>query len=325
MNKIYLLSFYLLISINIFAQFDTNYVFLTKDKFALYPMGESSVSTFFFDETTPDGSISSVDYHSRRFSSVGFGASFYRIGLSFSFELPITDIPELKKHKAFNFKGGYSYHKFYAELRLQTYSGVKEEITDPGIDTSISKIRTDINIVQYGGNVYYFTSHKFNYDANFKNYNLQKKSAISPFINMGVNYYRIKGDFLLTDTMPDNSESYVTQLSNISVRLIPSLAGTVVYKGFYFAAMAGLGLGFNKNYLGYNKLEEDFYGFMPVVEINTTAGYANKSFFVSLVYSIESVRVKYGKSYLGTVNSLWNLKIGKKINIKYLGKVGKYL
>jgi len=283
------------------------------------------VSTFFFDNTKPDGSISSVDYNTRRFNSVGFGASFYRVGISISFELPITDIPELKEHKAFNFKGGYSYRKFYAELRLQLYSGVKEHITDPNVNTGITKIREDIKITQYGGNLYYFTSSKFNYDANFKNYNIQKKSAISPFINVGVNYYNIKGDVLLTDTIPNNSDSYVTNLGNLSIRVIPSIAGTLVYKGFYIASMVGVGIGFNKNFLGYNKQNAEFYGFNPVIEINNTMGYANKNFFVSLVYSIESVRVKYDKSYVGTVNTLWNIKIGKKLNIKYLGKVGKYL
>jgi len=325
MNKNYLLFFYLLISINIFAQFDTNYVYLTKDKFAVYPLGESAMSSFFFDNTNADGTVTSVNYHTRRFNSIGFGASFYRIGLSFSFEIPYTDIPELKKHSAFNFKGGYSYRKFYAELRMQSFSGVEEVIFDPNLNTSISKIRTDIKINQYGGNIYYFTARKFNYDANFKNYNIQKKSAFSPFVNVGINYYNIKGDFLLTDTVETNSESYVTRLGTISFRVSPSIAGTVVYKGFYFANMVGLGVGFTKNLLGFNKQERDYYGFMPVFEMNSTIGYANSNFFVSIVYSIESVRVKYDNSYLGTVNSLWSIKLGKKFDIKYLGKIGKYL
>ncbi|RLD47506.1 MAG: hypothetical protein DRI86_00015 [Bacteroidetes bacterium] len=325
MLKVVGLFFILFIGVGAMAQFDTNYVYLTKDKFSLYPLAESAVSTFFYDYYDANNNVTSIEYHTRQYNSIGIGASFYRFGFSLTFELPYTNIPELKEHNAFNFKGGYSYRRFFAELRIKKYSGVEETIEYPGNNGAVVNIRKDITITEYGGNMYFFLCKKFNFDANYKNYNLQKKSAISPFINVGIGNYSINGDFLLSDSSSQINQTIMTEIGSLSLHIIPSFAATVVYRGFYFANMLGLGIGLNKNTIKYNDQNKYLYGVMPVFEWNSTIGYSTKSYFVSLILSMESNRAKYNNSYLGTVYTLWSIKLGKKINIKYLGKIGPYL
>ena len=314
-----------LIGFSAYSQFDSNYVFLTKDKFTVYPLFESSISDFYYDYNHKNGDITSLSYDTRQYNSLGFGASFYRFGFSLTLELPRSSIPQLQNLKAFAFKGGYSYRRFFGELRIKTFSGVEEKIVYPDYNIQVYKIRKDIKINQYGGHIYYFFSKKYNFDASFKNYNIQRKSAISPFINAGINYYNINGDFLLSDSLSFNVEDIITDINNTSFRIIPSFAATGVYKCFYIAAMVGAGIGFNRNNVELNNHHSIVYGIMPLFEFNSSVGYNSENFFASFVFTIETDRLEYNNSYLGTIHTMWNIKIGKKINIKHLGKIGPYL
>ncbi len=326
MNKLLLLLFLAFFS-KAYGQFDTNYVYLTKKYFSVSPLMESAATSLnydYFHNNSED--VTSLYYDTRNFNSVGIGASFYRFGFSLALEVPMTNIPQLKKQKAFSFKGGYSYRKFFAELRLRRYFGVVETIVYSDLeDDEASKIRKDIAISQYAGSIYYFFSKKFNFDANYKNYNIQKKSAISPFINVGTSAYQLKGNYLLSDSISFNQVSYLKSISNSSFRIIPGMAFSYVFRKFYLASMISYGVAFNKNRLKYNDNEILNYGYMPAFEYNASLGYSSNSFFASVSIFIESDNIKVKKSSLGFVNYLWSIKVGKKIDFKYLGKIGKYL
>ena len=321
--RIILSIMFLLVSTVLSAQFDTNYVHKTKNQFMAFPLLESANTTMYYDLVNADKSNTSASYSSRNFNSIGFGASFYRLGFSFSFELPTTNIPELKGKKAFNFKGGYSYRKFYGELKIRSYNGVEEYQFGPDSNSTISKLRLDIKMRQYGVQVYYFFSKKYNYDANFKNYNIQKKSAISPYFNMGNNYYYTIGNNLFSDTA--TSYEFLTKIQNYSLRFIPGFSFSIVYKHLYFSAMGGIGVAINRNIVDVDKENYKSWNLTSIYELNAAIGYSNPSYFITLVYSYEYDNVKIASKNIGAKHNLLSFKMGKRFNSKYLGKIGKYL
>ena len=305
------------------AQWDTNYVHKTKNQFMIYPLLESANTTMYYDYVNADNSTTSLTYTSRDFNSIGFGASFYRLGFSLSFELPATNIPELKNHKAFNFKGGYSYRKLYGEIKIRNYNGVEEHIVKSDSNYAATKIRLDIKMRQYGAQIYYFFAKKYNYDANFKNYNIQKKSAVSPYVNIGTNYYYTTGDYLLTDS--SENFAFITKFQNYSLRLMPGFSFSLVYKHYYFAAMGGVGAALNRNTVHLAQNSNEYWSISPIYEFNAALGYSTTSWFVTLVLSYEFDNVNYGREHLAARHNLLSFKIGKRFNSKYLGKIGKYL
>jgi len=321
--RLFFLVFFIIPSMFVFAQFDTNYVHKTKNQFMVYPLLESANTTMYYDYVNADNSETSLTYTSRDFNSLGFGVSFYRLGFSLSFELPATNIPELKNHKAFNFKGGYSYRKLYGEIKIRNYNGVEEHIVNSDSNYSSTKIRLDIKMRQYGAQVYYFFAKKYNYDANFKNYNIQKKSAVSPYLNIGTNYYYTTGDYLLTDS--SENFAFITKFQNYSLRVMPGFSFSIVHKHLYLAAMGGIGAALNRNtvHLALNSVK--YWSVSPIYEFNAAVGYSTTSWFVTLVLSVEFDNVNYGTEHLAARNNLLSFKVGKRFNSKYLGKVGKYL
>ena len=308
------------------AQFDTSYVFLTRNYFALNTFVESASSELYYDyKNTSTGHSSSVSYTTRNYNSIGFGASFYRLGFSLSFELPSPFSPELSNQNALNFRGGYSYKRLYGELRIRNYRGLVEHIINADNSNETINVRRNFRIKQYGGQLYFFTSRKFNYDANFKNYNIQRKSAISPMLSLGTSYYNLIGNFVLTPLDNKFKNQVFSRFNNYSLRFLPGIAFTFIYKRLYIAATGGIGVASNLNDVYVNDKNEKYWSFTPVMEANATLGYSTKQFFTAFVFLIENDRVTYSNFNLGALHTLFSIKFGKKINIKYLGKLGKYL
>ncbi len=289
----------------------------------VYPLFESANTTMYYDYVNADNSKTSITYTSRNFNSIGFGVSFYRLGFSLSFELPSTNIPELKNHKALNFKGGYSYRRLYGEMKIRRYNGVEEHIVNSDSNYSDTRIRLDIKMRQYGAQVYYFFSKKYNYDANFKNYNIQKKSAISPYLNIGTNYYYTTGNYLLTDS--SSSFAFITKFQNYSLRIMPGFSFSLVHKHLYIAAMGGVGAALNRNTVHLGQNSNEYWSVSPIYEFNAAAGYSTTSWFITLVLSYEFDNVNYKTENLAARHQLLSFKVGKRFNDKYLGKIGKYL
>jgi len=321
--RLIFVSLFLIIVVSLDAQFDTSYVHKTKNQFMVYPLVEHANTTMFYDYVNKDNSTTSLSYTSRDFNSIGFGASFYRLGFSISFELPTTNIPELKDHRAFNFKGGYSYKKLYGEMKIRSYHGVEEKVDNSDTSNTISNIRLDIKMRQYGLQMYYFFSKKYNYDANFKNYNIQKKSAVSPYLNIGTNYYSTSGDYLLTSTT--NSQAIITKIENLSFRVLPGFSFSLVHRHMYIAAMGGIGAALNRNYISNNSNSTNFWGVTPIYEFSSAIGYSITSWFISLIFSYEYDSVSYENEHLGAFHKLISFKVGKRFDSKYLGKIGPYL
>jgi len=312
----------LIFSINSLAQFDTNYVHLTRKKFALYPLYELSYSKIYYDFTNKSG-VSHVNYETRNYNSIGIGASFYRLGFSLSYELPFSDIPQLKEQRAFSFRGGYSFKKLYADFRARYYKGMSQSVT-AAYNLIAQSTRKNMLLKQIGINLMYFASSKFNFDANFKNYNLQKKSAITFVGSAGYNYYELNGKLNLIDTIY-NENSLITRLNEHSMRILPGVAFSIVYKRFYISMLGLMGVSINNNNVVVNSSNNYYWNYTPAYESIVTIGYSNKDFFVSILYSIENDRSRIENLYLGTSHRILSVKVGKKIDNKYLGKLGKYL
>ncbi len=322
MSRVVFLFFFIILLQNSFAQFDTNYVFMTRSKFVVYPLYELSYSKINYDYKTNSG-ITNVSYATRNYNSIGIGASFYRLGFSLSYQLPFSDIDSLENQSAFSFRGGYSYKRFYGDLRLRRYKGLEQKIIDVDGVESV-KIRKDMLFSQIGVNIIYFTSSKYSFDANFKNYNQQIKSAFTFVASAGYNIYNLDGNI----TVPKTTmvlNSIITRVNQNSIRLLPGFAFSVVYKDFYMSIFGLFGVSFNKSRVEFNNTNSIYYNFTPDFEYIATIGYNSKDFFVSLNYSFENDYAKIKNLYVGTRNNTLSIKIGKKINSKYLGKLAKYL
>jgi len=326
MRKIIFIVSFLTLFFSVKAQFDTTHVHLTKNQFTVYPMMELAYLELKFKDNNFERGIYSTTLTSRYTTSVGFGMSFYRFGFSFSFQLPYSDIDELKNSKAFNFAGGYSYKRFYGELRYRDYKGFqKADLIHDSIKGDVH-VRKDIELKQVGLAMNYFFSRKFNFDANFKNYNIQKKSAASFLVLAGTNFYRIKGSYLIADTNHVASDiTYVKDLDVYAIKVAPGGAFSLTYKGLYWSTLLAVGAAFNRNILKGDTRKNIVYQWTPVVEGRSAIGYNSQKWFASLTLNIESDYFFSSEVNLSVMNVFYNLKVGYKFNSKYLGKLEKYL
>jgi len=308
------------------AQFDTNYVHLTKNRFTAYPMGETAYMELNFrDADIKEGTFKST-LSSRYATSVGFGMSFYRVGFSLSFQIPYSNIDELQGSKAFSFAGGYSYHRFYGELRYRNFKGFQKADVIHDSISSVTSIRKDIQLKQIGLALDYFFSKKYNFDAAYKNYNSQKKSAVTFLIMAGANKYDIKGRYLINDTSSVISDiDLIRDLDVLSVKFAPGVAATLVYRNFYISSLFAMGASYNINTIFGDDNNVKVNSFAPVLEIRTVVGYNSTKWFTSLSINSENDFFFYDKVNMSVANVFLNFKIGYKFNSKYLGKIGKYL
>jgi uncharacterized protein YkuJ len=306
-------------------RFDTNYVHLTRQRFAVYPMAETAYLTMNFkDLNVGDGHESTLK--SRTTTSLGFGVSFYRIGFSFLYQIPVTSIPELKNSKAYSFAGGYSLYHFYGELRYRMYNGFEEQ---QYLNDSLKGgliVRKDIKLRQIGAVAYFFTAKKYNFDAAFKNYNVQKKSAVSFMLVGGGNRFDISGKYLFQDST--NFAFDITKVRDVDIysfKLAPGIAFTLVFKGIYLSSILAVGANYNRLYM-FGDGEEDFKTtFAPDIENRIVLGYNSNRWFGSLSFNLENDYFLFDKIDLSAMNIYFNIKMGYKFSSKYLGKLGKYL
>ncbi len=327
MNKsILILSLFLFVVQVSYSQFDSSYVHITKDKFSIYPLTELHASRYHirFNEDVSDADNVDANYDTQNSIYLGFGMSFFRFGFALSFKLPYSNIPELKESKAFSFSGGYSYKKFYGELKLKNYKGLQQETVNYTEDTTITSINIieDVETKQTGIMLYYIASEKYNFDANFKNYNSQRKSAISFIAGGGYNYYSFLGKLDITE----NTSSEFLNLKNSTqvhaLRLMPGIAGSLVYHNFYFSVFSLLGAAYNYNILDNSAIRHNI---APTFEVRAALGYNNKNVFCSINFNYDYDLVRLRENRLGVNNYMVNFKFGIKLNSKYLGKVGHYL
>lgn len=306
------------------AQFDSTFVSLTKNKFSVYPLSELHSTKFklnFNKDIRELYDNVDVKYKAQNGLYIGFGMSFYRLGIAISFKLPYTNIPDLKYSTAFSFAGGYSFKKFYGEFKTKHYQGLQKETIQYVKDDASSafKINHDIETKQYSINLYYFLSDKYNFDANFKNYNTQLKSAFSFVYAGGISYFNLNGQL---DLSANNISDIEKNIEVQTVKFIPGIALSLVKNNFYFSSLLLLGGAYNYNVLDYINIRHNF---SPVSELRAVLGYNNKSFFASLTANYDYDYILLRENNINIHNLMLNLKLGLKINSKYLGKVGKYL
>ena len=325
-HKILLL--FILFGLSTSAQFDSSYVSLTKNKFSVYPLSELHSTQFKLNFNNDFKDLSdnvSIRYKAQNGLYIGFGMSFYRLGIAISFKLPYTNIPDLKYSTAFSFAGGYSYRKFYGEFKTKHYQGLQKETiqyTDTDDDdnkSSVFDINHDIETKQSALNIYYFQSKKYNFDANFKNYNTQLKSAFSFVYAGGLSYFSLDGQL---DLSGNNLNSIKKNIQVRAVEFIPGIAFSLVNNNFYFSSIILLGAAYNYNILDFSSIRHNF---SPATELRAVLGYNNKNFFGSLSANYDYDYILLRQNNLSIHNLMFNLKLGLKLNSKYLGKIGNYL
>ena len=327
MNKsILILSLFLFVVQASYSQFDSSYVHITQNKFSIYPLTELHASRYHirFNEDLSKKDNIDANYNTQNSLYLGFGMSFFRFGFALSFKLPYSNITELKESKAFSFSGGYSYKRFYGELKLKHYEGLQQETINYAEDTTITRIdiKKDVETKQAGLMLYYIASDKYNFDANFKNYNSQKKSAISFITGGGYNYYSFSGKLDFVESSTSESLDFEESIQIYSLKIMPGIAGSLVYRNYYFSAFSLLGGAYNYNILDNSEIRHNI---APTFELRAVLGYNNKNFFCSVNINYDYDLILLRENQLGINNYMINLKLGIKLNSKYLGKVGKYL
>ena len=312
------------------AQVDTNYVHLTKHKFSVIPLFEYYKSNMNIIEFAPEANYPD-NQTGRSFSAksnlyIGIGLSFQRFGFSLSFQLPQTDIPELKESHSISFMGGFSYYKFYAEMHYLSYNGFLEKTFSSDNDPTIEQTRIikETQYQQLGGKLYYFSAKKYNYDANFKNYNIQKKSAISPVGLLGLNYYGLYASAEKFDSLQEVDLNRTVRI--FSGRLGIGMAGSLVFNEKWFASgIAIIGLSVNRNQLIGGVYNKPSVNMLPFSEFDFALGYNSHQFYIALSYMNNNNRVYFFNNKIGIHNHYVSLKFGYRFNSKFLGKAAKYL
>ncbi len=311
------------------AQFDTNYVHITRRKFTITPIYEMYKSRYrinnvIFDNDTAYKEVEQT-YSSKNNLYLGVGVSFYRIGFSISFLLPYSNIPELKNTKSFSFIGGYSAKKFYGEFRYRNYNGFEKDvyISTQDSDKAEYTISKNVHIQQMSGLIYYFSSKRYNYDANFKNYNIQKKSAITPLIVGGVNYIDIKGEFEIIDS--SSIKNVYRNINVLAFKTGAGIAGTIIYHKFYATVMSFIGASVNRNKISDNITTKNYTKIYPSLEIKTSTGYNSNRFIASFTFAYDNDLVYFKPTKIGINNFYIGFKLGYKFSYKYLGRASKYL
>ncbi len=184
-----------------YSQFDTAYVYVNKKTFSIASISEFYKTSYHikynkndaFQNALPDDVKNS--YYTQNSLYTGVGFSFKRLGFSILFRLPYTNTNRLKHAKSFAFSGGYSFSRLYGELNIKLFEGlIKETVIGKKENQEVvSDVKSQLQTSHIEGMLYYFSSGKFNYDASFKNFHIQKKSAVSFTLGYGIAYHNIEG------------------------------------------------------------------------------------------------------------------------------------
>lgn len=309
------------------AQFDSTYVHITRKKFVITPIFEFYKSRYRIKTVVNDNNYKQIEqtYSSKNNIYLGLGVSFYRIGITVAYLLPYSNVPELKNTKSFSFMGGYSVKKFYGEFRYRSYSGFEKDVytyTEDSVSSDYT-INKDIKFQQLGALVYYFSSKKYNYDANYKNYNIQKKSAITPLFIGGVNYFDINGKFDISDSI--QTKTVDREIQVFSIKTGGGIAATLVYHKFYVTALSYIGASINNNKITNSNTSETYNKVYPSFEFRTAIGYNSNGVIASFAFTYDNDLIYLNPSKIGINNFYMSVKLGYKFNSKYLGKAQKYL
>ena len=320
----------LILSNFVFAQFDTNYVHITKRKFVVTPIYEFYKSRYNINNVVLDNDSSYKEveqtYSSKNNIYLGIGISFYRIGFSITFLLPYTNNPELENSKSISFMGGYSVKKFYGELGYRYHRGFEKDVytfTDDSTIVDSTIISTDIHFQQLSGVLYYFPSKKYNYDANYKNYNIQKKSAISPLFIAGIGYFNTKGIFEIIDSTHTQKE--YRELRTFAIKTGGGIAGTLIFHKFYATVLSYIGASLNNNRINDGINSETYTKVYPTLQFRTSFGYNSNRLIAAFTFNYDNDLIYLKPSIIGINNFYMGIKIGYKFSYKHLGKVSKYL
>ncbi len=329
MSKPKIILLFILISNYILAQFDTSYVYITKNKFStngIFEFYNTSLKIKPNSDFNQNNAVDSIIDASQQLKSknniyVGFGLTFYHIGISLSFSLPYTNIPELKDLPSVSFTGGYSVKKFYAEVHYRNYKGFQEQIFSVQSDSVYEKYKIIKNLeYEYiNGILYYFFSGQYNYDAAFKNYNIQKKSAYTPYVAVNAGYIGLDGSF---DNVYSNNQKTDVYIDNYNINANLGIAGTFVFKKYYASVLGHIGLSVNKIY---SNEKTPVIKPLPSLEVKSAIGYNSNFFFASFNFLYNNNIIYLEPNKIGVNNFYFAIKAGLKFNSKHLGKIGKYL
>ncbi len=313
-----------------YSQFDTTFVYINKKTFSVSSISEFYKTSYHIKYNRQGNSQISLphnvknNYYTQNSLYTGVGFSFKRLGFSILFRLPYTNTNKLKQAKSFAFSGGYSFSRLYGELNIKQFKGlIKETITHTNDNEEIiSDIKSQLRTSHIQGTLYYFSSKKFNYDASFKNFHIQKKPAVSFSLGYGIGYHDIEGKMDVVKLSSDSVGQAEKRTQILSNKILPGISGVFVKNHFYLAANTFIGMSLNYNLID-NK--DDRFSLYPNLIIKSALGYNKRDFSVALTFVYENDLIPLSYNDLSIRNYTVQLKIGYKISNHRLWKFQRFL
>jgi hypothetical protein len=176
--------------------------------------------------------------------------------------------------------------KFATDIVLQFYKGFY--LPDQQVRTPAQEfyVRPDLAVSAFGGSVQYIFNHRrFSYRAAFQQTELQKKSAGTFLVGMGLFMGRFRGDSTIVPTALQREKSDgLRKMRFIEFGPNAGYAYTMVFNKFFLSTVASIGLSGSLNRIYDGGGSTTFTGFSPNTVLKISAGYNIKRWGINLLY-----------------------------------------
>ncbi|MFZ5554508.1 MAG: DUF4421 family protein [Bacteroidota bacterium] len=299
MHKKKLAIFFLLLTAEVPAQLDSNYVARYNDRFifSLYQSWRNFDLLMTQDGGGDSTGISQLNYIARGNNNSGFGVDYDKIGFSIGWGTPVTEAEIKRKGKTSttNFSGAINAKKFRIEMAYRRYRGFYDNYTSKR-DTAFTDTSAYLQqpgmfsrMIKVKG--FYFINKKkrFSYAAAYANTQRQLKTAGSfVFISNFYNYLlENESSFIPVQTQPFYGEwKNWNRLNVFGLSFNPGYSVNVVVFKRIFLNLTG-SLGVELQYRNYGSdLDEtnnkDWNFAMSSGDLRASLGYNGEKFLMYL-------------------------------------------
>lgn len=267
-----LLVLSLFVRYNCYAQKDSLYIGKYDEKLSV----RTFISQMFTVLTYEDESNNRVDYKPNSPLNIGLGFSYKRIGFNASYGVNLSSNKNKGKTKALELQYHYYGRKIMFDLFLHNYSGFY--IDEDNRKSDIYVHRPDIKLRQLGFfGQYVFNGDKFSYKAAFDQNEIQKLSAGSFQVGVGLYYNRIRADSTLSLNTSLQSQ---TSIDNVQLGVSAGYAHTWIMKRFHITVAVALGCNFGV--LDINHYKSNGLDVYPSFFPRFAAGYNAKKWSINV-------------------------------------------
>ncbi|WP_172826773.1 DUF4421 family protein [Flammeovirga sp. SJP92] len=226
---------------------------------------------------------------------VGLGVSFGNLGIRASIQTPISEYDEdlYGKSSVFRLRVDGFVKKWYLDAEYYRYTGFTDTnvaIYDSTWNRPQKLIRDDIITRSINLHAVRFSNKKFSYKAIFKQKEIQMKSAFTTYFKARYRSENYNAAAPFLPPLARNPESKFGTMSRLVMNDLTVLgggAGALVWRGFYFGAMVGVGMGVQHQNYTLADQTGTRYAFLPALDTKASAGYNTQRMFITLSLNTE--------------------------------------